>query len=183
MYRTWTIKVVTPADYMVWPPNKSPGCEDPNASKCYVLRTFGVLFGSSHHDAVGVWDHAASDDRAVWEWWIAKDVEGRWRGPVEVLSRNLSEGTEKNHDNSRLGSPVSRSKFDTGFSRKWNTVASRRRVILYADSCVRGRCQKKINEKSKKAGKLVGQSKNAHFMFSNFFSENSAVYEIIPKKL
>jgi hypothetical protein len=41
----------------------------------------------------------ASCDHAIDEWRIGKDLEGSGRVLVVVLSRNLSRGSEENHEN------------------------------------------------------------------------------------
>jgi hypothetical protein len=51
------------------------------------------------------------------ERWIGKFLEGRRRGPIEVLSQQLPGGNEENYENSRTKHPVPRPKLKPSTSR------------------------------------------------------------------
>jgi hypothetical protein len=69
-----------------------------------------VSFCGSFHDApiVNTSGYIASNGRIIGEYWIGKDLEGSGCCLIEVLSRNLPERAEGNHENSSQGSRCSR---------------------------------------------------------------------------
>jgi hypothetical protein len=63
------------------------------------IRTSGLHYfhGVFNEDASVVRLYIASDGRMIAEWWTGKDLDGRDRALIKVLSRHLARGTEENH--------------------------------------------------------------------------------------
>jgi hypothetical protein len=74
------------------------------------------LFVGCFYGAVSTRDYIASNGRITEEWWIGKDLEGGSRGLIELLSRHLPGGAERNHEKCHSEYPVSRPRSEQNIS-------------------------------------------------------------------
>jgi hypothetical protein len=65
-------------------------------------------------DTASISDYTTLNGKAIYEFFIVKDLEGSGHGPVQVWSWHLHAGTKETHEKPQSRQPVAQSRIKSG---------------------------------------------------------------------